>query len=238
MQVMKTIKIAAVIAVAAVAGMIAWDHFETEALRYPATVTIEARPGTAVVVPFSRRITDSRIDAVGVIDADPLIDPAPLPQEITMLHSSLFLMSRSATGDLLLWVPEAAAGNVVFSLSASGNGSGTGGRAVFAKSEATEITLDISGEPFTDNAPELSGVWADSTQQWDFRNDERPSLDISYPTGEEKTVYYKAYPDGNGKWFLVDVGGAAAYWVAHDGASLAVAHPDAEFDPFAVLQRQ
>lgn len=211
------------------------------AQKYPKSIEIAARPGAAVVVPFRQRIKGAPKRALGTIAASPLIDPNPLPQGAEVLHSSLYLFgSGDVGGDILIYAPETASGAFTFSLAASGDGRGQGASAVFFKTETTEVTVHIEGAPVENTAPpKLAGAWTRDDQVWTFEDGQIPSLRILYPSGEEKIMHYEAYPDGAGRWFLVNYDPAgASYWASLEGDVLSLAHAGARFEPFATLGRQ
>ncbi|WDI31928.1 hypothetical protein PUV54_01835 [Hyphococcus flavus] len=227
----------ALIAVIAAAGVTGCS----ESQKYPQSIEIAARPGAALVVPFKQRVKGAPKRALGAIEASPLIDPNPLPQGAELLDSSLYLFgSGDVGGDVLIYVPETASGAFTFSLAASGDGRGQSASAVFFKTEATDVTVQIAGAP-VENAPssDLAGPWTRDDEVWTFEDGVIPSLRILYPSGEEKVMRYAAYPDGAGRWFLIDYDPAGAtYWASLEGDTLLLAHPDAQFEPFATLARQ
>lgn len=227
----------ALIAVIAAAGLTGCS----ESQKYPQSIEVTARPGAALVVPFSQRVKGAPKRALGAIAADPLIDPKPLPQGAELLDSSLYLFgSGDVGGDILIYVPETASGEFTFSLAASGDGRGQTASVVFFKTETTEVTVKIEGAPVENTPPpELAGVWMRDDEVWTFEDGQVPALRILYPTGEEKIVRYEAWPDGAGRWFLVDYNPAGAtYWASLEGDALFLAHPDVQFEPFATLTRQ
>lgn len=210
------------------------------AQKYPKSIEVSTRPGAAVVVPFKQRVKGAPKRALGTIAASPLIDPNPLPQDAKLLHSSLYLFgSGDVGGDILIYVPETASGELTFSLTASGDGRGQGASLVFFKTETTDVTVKVEGTPPSDAAPSLAGAWTHEGQVWTFEGGQVSSLRILYPSGEEEIMHYEAYPDGAGRWFLVDFNPAGVtYWVSLEGDVLSLAHAGARFEPFATLGRQ
>ena len=137
-------------------------------------------------------------------------------------------------------MPESAAGDIAFSLAASGGGRGQTGSAVYFRTETTEVTVKIKGAPVENTVPpKLAGAWTRDDQVWTVEDGRIPSLRILYPSGEEKVMRYAAYPDGAGRWFLVDYDPAGGtYWASLEGDTLSLAHAGAQFEPFATLGRQ
>ncbi|MEZ5895398.1 MAG: hypothetical protein R3C51_03275 [Parvularculaceae bacterium] len=225
------------IAVIAAAGLIGCG----ESQKYPQSIEVTARPGAALVVPFSQRVKGAPKRALGVIAADPLIDPKPLPQGAALLDSSLYLFgSGDVGGDILIYVPKTASGAFTFSLAASGDGRGQSASLVFFKTDETDVTVKIAGAPVADTPPpDLAGAWTQGDQIWTFEDAIIPALRILYPTGEEKVIRYKPWPDGAGGWFLVDIDPAGGvYWARLDGDALSMARPGEKFEPFTLLTRE
>lgn len=208
---------------------------------YRTSHEVTARPGAALVVPFNQPVKGAPKRALGAIEARPLISPSPLPQGAELLDSSLYLFgSGDVGGDILIYVPETASGAFTFSLAASGDGRGQSASLVFFKTETTEVTVKIEGAPVENSLPpKLAGAWTRDDEVWTFEGGQIPSLRIRYASGEEKIMRYAAYPDGAGRWFLVDYDPAGAtYWASLEGDALLLAYPDVQFEPFATLVRQ
>ena len=203
--------------------------------------SINARPGTAVAIPFRQPVAGAPKKAHSIVPASAIVKPSPLPQGVTVIRESLSLHgSGDVSGTLLVLIPETAAGDLTFTLAAAGRGAGRAGSGVSFKTDAVDVRIAIAGDPPNDNPPDLAGTWTWKTQTWQFDKSAGPALRIRYSTGEEKVVRYKLYPDGQGRWFLVGIGKRdPAYWVVSNGANeLAVDHPGKDFKPFATLARQ
>lgn len=228
---------AALIVVIAAASLIGCG----ESQKYPRSIELAARPGAALVVPFNQRVKGAPKRAMSWVPASPLIDPKPLPQGAELLHSRLALFGGGdVSGNLLIYVPETASGDIAFSLSASGDGRGQGASLVFFKTETTDVTVKVEGTPIENTAPpNLTGAWTYDDKIWTFEDASTPTLRILYATGEEKVMRYEVWPDGAGGWFIVDVfPSGMTYWARLDDDALMLAHPDAQFEPFATLRRQ
>lgn len=202
---------------------------------------VSAQPGTAVVVAFRQPVEGAPKKALASVPAGPIVQPSPLPQGAAVLHDSFFLGgSGNIRGDLLVLVPEAATGDIAFTLAAAGRGAGQAGSIVSFKTRAVDVKIAIEGAPPQGDPPELAGIWKKNDQSWTFDGKQPPTLRIRHATGEEKAIRYQLYPDGKDRWFLVENRkGGTAYWIGlNDEGKLVVAHPRTDFKPFATLSRE
>lgn len=208
---------------------------------YPAAIQISARPGAVAVVPFDQPLRGKRQRAMSFIPVRPLVLPSPIPQKARLVYNKIALHgSGNVSGHLLIRVPEEANGDIQFSVSASGEGSrAVGGSASFFSTDNLDVTISVDGAPVETPPPDLAGEWREDDATWTFRTGRAPSLNISRASGEEKTVNYNIYPDGRGRWVLVEPGlQGLAYWIEiNQAGTLLVAHLGEDFDPFARFAR-
>ena len=224
------------IGLTAALGMLGCDGTD-----HPATIQVQASPGSAVVIPFSSPVKDNKTRAQGAISATPKFSSNPLPHGAELLHSSLSLLGNGkVSGILLVQIPEENPNDIEFALSAHGDGRGTGGRSVNFSTESVEVTITPTGTPLNPTkAPALTGEWTSKDWSWKFEEGEIPALHTRHTTGEAKSVRYRAYSDGSDGWFLIEPKPAGiAYWIRRNGdGTMEVSHPDKAFRPFLQLTR-
>jgi hypothetical protein len=205
-------------------------------------IEVTAPPGAVVVLRYDRPVKGAPKRAMSYIPARPVFNPSPLPENALLVHNGLGLHgSGDISGELLIQVPEDAQGAIQFSVSASGDGSrAVGGASVFFAADEVNVTISIEGEQTEFAPPDLVGEWNDGKRKWIFRESQIPILNIHYASGEEKTIRYNIYPDGRGRWFLVESGlVGTAYWIEIDeSGGLLVSHVGEIFDPFTRYTRE
>ena len=207
----------------------------------PRKIELSAQPGETVVIRFDRPVIGSKKKALSFIPASPRLEPRSLPQGAELIYSSLSLFgSGDVSGHLLVHVPQEAAGDIVFKVSASGSGSrAVGGSAASFSTDDVDVTINVSGDVMDQTQPDLEGEWRDSDRVWAFQQAEISTLKIKHPTGEEDLFRHKAYPGANDRWFLVGHGvDANAYWIEVDeNEKLRVSVAETEFDPYYEFNR-
>ena len=220
-------------------GFYFWSASHKESLQYPARITVEARPGAAILVPFSRRLVGEDKTISSVIYSNLQTDPDPLPVGISIIRSDVYFRSNTAVGHMLVWSPPEVSGQTHFSVSASGAVKMADAETVSLQSESTRVTFQVTGEPVASKEPDLAGDWADQTQQWKFAADGEKRLTVITDDGRS-AIDFALYPDPQGRWFLTEIGVAQPrfFWIETAGDQMKVAQPGAEFAPFTELQRR
>ena len=209
--------------------------------KYATSIELSARPGAVVIVPYDQPVRGKRQSALGYIPARVQIDPKPIPQGARVVYQSIGLHgSGDIAGDLLLQVPLDAEGEIKFSLSAFGQGNQVmGGSAAFFSTEDINVSIKVAGQPITEVPPELEGEWSDGDRTWIIQQGDLLVIKKRRADSEEKTSKAQAFSDGNGRWFLIELGGANAYWIEYEkSGTLLISHPGDMFDPFIVLARE
>lgn len=205
----------------------------------PGKIEKTVRPGSTAVFEFKAKPTDKSIRAQSYIEAHAIVDPDPLPQGAVLLHTDLLLHNSGVvSGDVLLFVPETAIGDLEFNVSASGDGRSASGGNVFFKTSQKLFQLSVEGPPVKVVAPILQGNWKSETLTWSFSDQPSHSVAVSHASGDRSVFQYELYPDGAGRWFLIDARiGGQAYWIEMDSeaGALFVSWPGTEFAPFAEL---
>lgn len=216
------------------AGYFYLSSSEKERQQYPAQVTIASRPGSALLIPFSRKLTGDSESAATVIYGDVLTDPEPLPVGISIIRSGVYFRSNAAAGHMLVWTPADVSGQTHFDVLASG----AANSAAALRSQSARITLQVTGAPVTAAEPSLAGSWSDQEQQWQFAADGSKQLTIINKDGRS-ALDYDLYPDQDGRWFLVEKDGVQPrlYWIEANGDALSISAPGSEFKPDTELRR-
>lgn len=220
-------------------GYFFWTSVERDRQLYPAQITIVSRPGAAIIVPFSRRLERAQKSILNVIDGNAITEPNPLPGGLSLIHSEVNFRSSGATGDILIWLPPEASGEIKFSITASADAGAAGVGAARLYSDSAAVTLKVAGAPVAVAEPDFSGEWSDHEQQWSFAaNGGDKELTIKDADGV-RNMEYDLYPDQNGRWFLAEIEPVRprVYWIDVEGDLLKVALPGKEFKPFAELRR-
>ena len=211
-------------------GYYFWSASNKESQQYPAKITIASRPGSALLIPFSRKLAGDIEAAATVIYGDVKTDPDPLPGGISIIRSGVYFRSNAAAGHMLVWTPVDISGQTQFNVLASGGDA--------LQSQSARLTLQVTGAPVTAAEPNLTGNWSDQEQQWQFAADGSKQLTIIDSNGRS-ALDYDLYPDQNGRWFLVEKDGVQPrlYWIEAEGDALRVSLPGAEFEPVTQLRR-
>ena len=219
-------------------GYFAWNMAQREQRLYPANITIEARPGAAVVLPFKRRLERAQKNMPSVIHGSALTDPNPLPAGLEVLYSNVLFKTSGASGDVLIWLPPEALGEIEFSIAASADASTVGAGAPKLNSDKARVTLTVSGAPVAGNEPALAGDWSDGGHKWTFAADANRQLTIANSEGAA-TFSYDLYPDQTGRWFLAEIKPEQPrlYWIGVEGDVLKVSWAGDEFKPIMELRR-
>lgn len=220
-------------------GYIAWNTAQREQRLYPAKITIEARPGAAVLVPFKRRLERAQKNILSVIYGSAFTDPNPLPDGLEVLRSDVLFMTSGASGEVVVWLPPEALGEYEFSITAWAEASIVGAGGTRLNSDSAVVTLKVAGNPIVAPEPDFAGEWSDQVRQWKFAADGGRNLTIADADGAA-TIAYDLYPDQNGRWILVETTkiNPRAYWIEADGEFLKVSWLGKEFKPFSELQRR
>ncbi len=201
----------------------------------PSAIELSVRPGAVILVPFDQPVKGKRQRALGFVPATSSIDPRPLPQGARIVHERIALHgSGDVTGDLLVKVPDDAEGEIQFSLSAYGEGSrALGGSAAFFSTNDVAVNINIVGDAINNNPPSLAGDWSNGEETWTIRQGHAVTIEKRYANGEKSSAKHSVYPDGNGRWFLVEFGlRGSGYWLEIvEPGTLLVSHVDEEFEP-------
>ncbi len=213
-----------------------------DAVLPPEPVDIEARPGTAVVIPINAPIRGEPAEALGYIPAFPRLEPKPLPQGAKLLAHTVGLIGTGRViGDLLIEIPPTAQGDISFTVSADGTGSAVSGRSVFFASQTTPVSVTVKGEAPAVEPPQLTGDWRAGDSIWTFYPGTTSLLEIKSAGEEKKSVRFVTLPDGDGRWFLVNISADGnTYWIDinDDADTILIDHPNERFDPYLTLTRQ
>lgn len=219
-------------------GYFAWNSVEREQRLYPAQITIESRPGAAVVVPFKRRLERAQKNIPSAIEGSAITDPIQLPNGLVVIHSDIILLSSGASGDVVIWAPPEASGEIKFSITAWAEAGSVGAGATRLNSDSAAVTLNVAGEPVISAEPNIKGEWSDETHHWEFAGVGGKNLTIK-DADQTATMGYNLYPGQNGRWFLAETTKTSprVYWIEAEDDLLKIAWPGKEFKPFAQLQR-
>ena len=208
--------------------------------KYPTSIKVVARPGSVAVIPFRQPVEGSPKRALSLVPARAWIKPDSLSQGARVIQSNLSLHgSGNVSGQLLIFLPPTAHGDITFSVSASGDGRGQRASIVSFKTKSMNVTLTVDGDEVAESPPSLAGDWHKKKDIWNFSAPPVRKLTKRYATGEKKVEPYEIYPDGAGRWYLVCVNPKdGAYWIelSKDG-SLLVDRPGEKFQPSTPMTR-
>ncbi len=229
-----------IIAVAAIAAIVfeIVASIRKEAHLYPETITLPTLAGTGLVIPYSRRISDRDKRAQSVIEATPIIEPM-LPPEVRVLYRQFSFFSDSATGSLLLWIPDKQSESFEFSVRAIAEGRRVGGSAVMLGSDKMLAQVNVEGRADLVDYPAVSGTWFNSKYRWEFDKPRRGYLSLKSGSDPTQQFSYNLYPSRDRQWLVVLTAAEnqRAYRLAVAGDSLSVGHLRDDNTWFAKLQR-
>lgn len=219
-------------------GYVAWNTAQREQRIYPALITIEARPGAAIIVPFSRRLERAQKKLLSANNGAAQTDPDPLPDGLVVIKSDIKFLTSGASGSIIIWAPPEASGEIRFSITAWSDTNVAGAGATKLNSDSAAVTIKVAGDPVLSTEPELTGEWSDETRHWSFTGEGGRNLSISH-ADQAATMRFDLYPGQNSRWFLVEITEMSprVYWIEAENDLLKIAWPGKEFEPFAQLQR-
>lgn len=209
-----------------------------EARLYPETVTLSALAGTALVVPYQRRITDSDFRVQSVIEATPLIEPM-LPDDVRVLYRQFSFFTDSATGNLLLWIPKNQSEPFEFTVRAIAEGRRVGGSAAMLGAENMLAQVNVEGQADTADFPAVSGAWFNAKYRWEFDSPRQGYLSLTSGSDPTQQFSYNLYPSRDGQWLIVLTApdSQRAYRLGIAGDSLSFGHLRDDDKWFATLER-
>lgn len=164
-------------------------------------VSLSARPGTAVVVPFRQLLSDGGLELLSYVEGRPVLEPA-LQGGAQVIFSSIHFVGSAATGELLLRVADDRRLPIEFSLSATGDGVGADGQPAPIAALPIDVRIAID-QGTTLSLPGLKGLWSNALLRWEFEYP-RPGMLTVHNVGESpKHLTYQLFPMASGELALV-----------------------------------